>query len=136
APPAESPYDLPRKRLPPRAKPRPAPATTRSFAVVEKLGEEWAGAPPTSARTRALEPPHHESALLRVVPPQFATTRAAPVLRLPPVAGLRSRSAPGPKPDPSKLHRTSHERQNPSATHRLPRPRGAPAELAPHRNIS
>src|SRR5450759_4963645 len=93
-------YGLPRKSLPPATQPRLVPATTRSIAVVEKLGQGWAGVPRT---------PVHGSALRRAIQRQFAPTHAAPVLRLLPVAGLRSRSASGPTPDPSKLDRTSHE---------------------------
>src|ERR1019366_9090636 len=100
SPPAGLAYGLPRKRLPPAAQARLGPATTRSIAVVKKLGQGWA---------EWVRAPVHGSALRRAIQPQFAPTPSAPVLRLLPVAGLRSRSASGPRPDPSKLDRISND---------------------------
>src|SRR6266851_8858869 len=105
-------YGSPRKSLPPAAQPRPAPATTRSIAVVEKLGQGRAGL----ARIPAPNPDpntdpntDHGSAPRRAIQRQFAPTPWTPVLRLLPVAGPRSRSALGPTPGPSKRNRPSGE---------------------------
>src|SRR5260370_26163987 len=82
----------PRKSPPPAAQPRPAPATTRSIAVVEKLGQGRAGlaripAPNTDPNT------DHCSAPRRALQRQFARAPCTPVLRFLPLAGPRARSA-------------------------------------------
>src|SRR5208337_751473 len=104
-------------------------ATMRSIADEKTLGLG-------QGRAERGPVPDRESALRRVIQPQFAPTPWAPVLRLPPVAGLRSRSASGPKQDPSKPDRTLHAPQPHREAHRPERLRGTPAELALHRNTS
>src|SRR4029077_8432563 len=110
---------------PPKARLRPEPATTRSIAVLEKLGQ--ARARSTRDRGRGLR-----SAIRR----QFVPTLSAPVLPMSPVVGLRLKSALGPKPDPSNLDRTSDEPQNRCESQRPKRRRGTPAEPAVPLNTS
>src|SRR5260370_35729894 len=84
----------PRKSPPPAAQPRPAPATTRSIAVVEKLGQGRAGL----ARIPAPNPDpntdpntDHGSAPRPAIHRQFAPTTCTPGLRSMPVPAPASR---------------------------------------------
>src|SRR6266403_4151399 len=111
-------YGSPHKRPRPLAQPRLALATTRSIAIVEKLGQGRAG----FARNPAPKP-DHAPAPRRAIQRQFAPTPWTPVLPLLPVGGLRSLSASGPIPSPSKRNRPSGESQSQSARRRPARRR-------------
>src|SRR4029077_12125790 len=114
SPPAGLADGLPRKSLPLPAQRRLAPATTRSIAVAvaEKLGQGRAG----WTRGRG-------SALRRAIQRQSASTPSALALRMSPVAALRSRSASGPRSNPSNPGRTSDDPQNQSESQRPERRR-------------
>src|ERR1700693_6079384 len=125
SPPARLADGLPRKSLPLAAQLRLAPATTRSIAVAEKLGQGRAG----WTRGRG-------STLWRAIQRQSASTPSAPAPRVSPGAALRSRAASGPRSNPINPGRTSDDPQKQSESQRPERRRGTPAELVVPLNTS